>query len=977
MAILNSLPTKIGLATESSNGLMSSDDKKLVNKINRIEENVSTKLNKYDKIKSSQLDTSSDLSKIQPENLSEEVKAMMTGTTPVSPQIQNKSLVTEYFADNSVTSSKRTANGSIAVIVSDDYCDFNTMGDTEVVLSIPGNYKIYYGSQTKTVIDTPEYLNLTKGEISIIAYSKTYGFSAYSESAIKEDDYIVGVFDGTYVTMFNGRYTVDGSVVIGDGSLNGSAIKDFSIDSKKIAIQHGIILSDKSKSPYLNANFTYNFIEVLKDFDISIADQYTITIKSRQECSIPKNTLNRKYLYIYYDLGISKLNAMWASSDITGTILNNNEKLVLLGIITDNIAVGLNKEFISVNSSYLRNSDIEYINIISGSITIDFLNKVIIAHNAKAFVDDELITINSSSSQTIDLTDDMITDIISNEIPYTLGIVRREFNTKTYNLVLAKTSEIKSLGIDALGITSIDKYTISNNSENICVVRTDGAVVKSNDNISSGYIFPFDDDTIIVKLSTGIEDGVLFLSATTVPGTSIIDLSSNINYNITKELTNITAIDNLHGVYAVLYNTETGEIEVKSVNYNINSKIYISLGLLYELNDSLSYEATGSITSHITLNNNRPSNYKTISGPDPDKGYDWAKNRLVVPDNIYLLSNSQYSFYCQNMSMSRYIDNDYILYELGLPNASVLTENVININSPFNGEFESRIVGKFKGNNNCLFKDINFHFETPVGKELSILCIGDDTVDMNMPSYVKTYLTQLGYTPTMLGTQKNSITVNGYGLKNLADEYGEGHKGWRITDFMCKTKHKDNSPYYIQNNPFMNNSKFDFEYYMTSNSYEKVDVIVLSMGLNDITGYHTASAVEDIADLSISQNIEQLPNLYKEMITNIHEYDSNIKIIINPTMIKGIDDDFNKKSLLLTETLLYDLKNINNVFFVPGYLTQPLFVEADKSSIDKYSSYNEINNTKVGASVSSFDINGIAQSNLAYMIISAIVGVTK
>ena len=59
MAILNSLPNKLGVATENSSGLMSSEDRKLVNKINSIEEDVKSKISKNEKIKSSQLDTSS------------------------------------------------------------------------------------------------------------------------------------------------------------------------------------------------------------------------------------------------------------------------------------------------------------------------------------------------------------------------------------------------------------------------------------------------------------------------------------------------------------------------------------------------------------------------------------------------------------------------------------------------------------------------------------------------------------------------------------------------------------------------------------------------------------------------------------------------------------------------------------------------------------------------------------------------------
>lgn len=978
MSILNSLPKKVGIATETSNGLMSFEDKISVNKINKMEEDIANKMNRDEKIKSSQLDISNNAVKIQPENLSEEVKQMMTGNTPISPNLEYKSLITEYFADNSVTSDKRTAVGSVAVIVSEDFCNFNTTGDEQVVLSIPKNYTIYFGGDIRQVTNMPEYLNIPKGESSIITYSKIYGFSTYSGQRIHEDDFIIGAFDGVNVTMFNGRYTVNGSVVIGDGSLDGSSIKDFSLDSKKIAIQHGMIISDKLFAPYMNVNFTSSFIEVIKEFNVNIADQYVITIKPSYECRIPNNDLNRNFLYIYYDLGTNNLNAIWASSDISKTILNNNEKLVLLGIISNSkIAVGINEEFISVNSISTKNKEIEYANILTGKIIIDFKNKVININNIKSFIDDKLISLTESDSQTIILSDEIISNIINSGIPYTLGAVRVDFDSDKYKVIFIKTENIKSLGLDSIPLASIKKYTVSNNNEKITIVKPDGNIVKANNIISSGYITPIDNETIIAELTTEIIDGNLTLTVKSVPGISIVDPSANIEYKITKEQKYQTIVENLHGLYSVVFNTETGKIEVVSISDDIDTKTYISLGFVRELNDSLSYTATEPIVNHITLNANRPVNYAIIDGPDPDKGYDWSNNRLVLPKDIYLMSNSQYSLYCQNMSMNKYIDNDYISYEIGLPNASILTENVFNINSIMNGTFETRIVGKFKGNNNCLFKDINIHFEKPEGKELSILCIGDDTVDTNMPSYIKEYLTQLGYVPTMLGTVKNVIDVNGYGMKNLPEEYGEGHRGWRITDFMCKTKRTNGTIYYMPNNPFMNESKFDFSHYMTTNSYEKVDVVVISVGMNDIIGYHTTSAIEDIDKLTITQNIEQLPNMYKEMIASIHTFNNNIKIIINPTMIKGVDDEFNKKSLQLTEVLLYDLKDIENVFFVPGYATQPMFVSANKTSTEGYSKYNDINDTKIGSSISSTEINGISQSNLSYLITSAIVCITK
>lgn len=978
MSILNSLPNKIGIATETSNGLMSFEDKISVNKINRMEADIATKMNKDVKIRASQLDTSQDRYKIQKENLSDAVKNMMTGNTPINPTIEYKSLITEYFADNSVTSDKRTAVGSVAVIVSDDFCNFNTIGEEEVVLSIPKKYTIYFGGDIREIEDTPQYINIPKGKFSVITYSKLYGFSTYSEERIHEDDFLIGAFDGTNVTMFNGRYTVNGSVVVGDGSINGSTIKDFSLDSKKIAIQHGIIISDETTGPYMNVNFTSNFIEVVKEFNISIADQYTLTIKASDNISIPNNINNKKFLYIYYDLGTGKLNSLWASNDTTTSIFNNTEKLVLIGIIENNSeSVGINSEFISVNSISLKNKEIEYADIFTGKIIIDFKDKVININSVKSFIDNRLIDLTENGSQNIILNNDIITNIINSGIPYTLGAVRVDFDSEKYKMVFIKTEDIKSLGLDAIPVASIKKYDVSNNIDKIIIVKQDGDIVKSNNIISSGEITPMDTQTIIAELSTEIVDGNLTLTVKSIPGASILDPSTNIEYTIDNEQKYQTIVENLHGTYSVVFNTETGKIEIVSINDTIDTKVYISLGFVNELNDSLSYTATEPIVNHITLNGNRPKNYAIIDGPDPDKGYDWSNNRLVLPNDIYLMTNSQYSLYCQNMSMNKYIDNDYILYELGLPHTSILTENVLNVNSPVSGTFETRIVGKFKGNNNCLFKDINIHFERPEGKELSILCIGDDTVDMNMPSYIKEYLTQLGYTPTMLGKVKNTININGYGMKNLSEEYGEGHKGWRLTDFMCKTKNKDGSYYHIANNPFMKDSKFDFSHYMTTNAYSNVDVVVISVGMNDITGYHTASAIENIENLTITQNMEQLPNMYKEMIASIHSFDNNIKIIINPTMIKGIDDEFNRKSLQLTEVLLYDLKDIENVFFVPGYITQPIFVSANKSSTENYEQYNDINDTKVGSSISSSEINGVAQSNLSYLITSTIIGVTK
>lgn len=103
MAIENNLPIIFDTATQTEDGLMSFQDKI---KLDNLEGNLNNKLNKTDKIASSQLDTSSDAAKIQPENLSDAVKQMMTGTTAINASVANNAVTTEKLATNAVTVDK-------------------------------------------------------------------------------------------------------------------------------------------------------------------------------------------------------------------------------------------------------------------------------------------------------------------------------------------------------------------------------------------------------------------------------------------------------------------------------------------------------------------------------------------------------------------------------------------------------------------------------------------------------------------------------------------------------------------------------------------------------------------------------------------------------------------------------------------------------------------------------------------------------
>lgn len=133
MAIENNLPIIFDTATQTEDGLMSFNDKI---KLDNLEGTLNNKLNKSDKISSSQLDISSDAVKIQPDNLSDAVKAMMTGTTPVSATVPNNGVTTEKIATNAVTIDKIDKRVLLGNVVSPRPLNF-AFDNKKVSINIP------------------------------------------------------------------------------------------------------------------------------------------------------------------------------------------------------------------------------------------------------------------------------------------------------------------------------------------------------------------------------------------------------------------------------------------------------------------------------------------------------------------------------------------------------------------------------------------------------------------------------------------------------------------------------------------------------------------------------------------------------------------------------------------------------------------------------------------------------------------------
>ena len=150
MAIENNLPIIFDTATQTEDGLMSYQDKI---KLDGIDQALTDNLGKTDKIPSSQLDTSSDAVKIQPENLSDSVKKMMTGQASVEATVPNNGVTTEKVATNAITIDKIDKRVLLGNVVSPRPLNF-AFDTKKVTINIPQGSLFLTDATTKRILVT-------------------------------------------------------------------------------------------------------------------------------------------------------------------------------------------------------------------------------------------------------------------------------------------------------------------------------------------------------------------------------------------------------------------------------------------------------------------------------------------------------------------------------------------------------------------------------------------------------------------------------------------------------------------------------------------------------------------------------------------------------------------------------------------------------------------------------------------------------
>ena len=142
------------------------------------------------------------------------------------------------------------------------------------------------------------------------------------------------------------------------------------------------------------------------------------------------------------------------------------------------------------------------------------------------------------------------------------------------------------------------------------------------------------------------------------------------------------------------------------------------------------------------------------------------------------------------------------------------------------------------------------------GLSKDILIIGDSKVaGGRLP---KEFLTRCTSAGMNVGKLKGSVYSSNF------DVYHEGRSGWASFDYMSASKGG-------VVNPFYSNGTFDFAYYMNQQGYTHMDYVFINLGTND---YANASG------LSTTDFIQTFIDNINTMITSIHNYDSNIIIVI-------------------------------------------------------------------------------------------------
>lgn len=293
------------------------------------------------------------------------------------------------------------------------------------------------------------------------------------------------------------------------------------------------------------------------------------------------------------------------------------------------------------------------------------------------------------------------------------------------------------------------------------------------------------------------------------------------------------------------------------------------------------------------------------------------KVEVVLPNKIYGVVGQEFDLYKDNALMYANIDTVASVRCMGFYNGYLETRKRFKcVPASANDNYIQYKLYKDSLVQYDVLKNLRFIISDPAilnGLTRNIVIIGDSKVaGGRLPQVFKNLCTGAGMTVGKLFGSVYNPTF---------DVNDEGRTGWSSSDYMTSGKGGVTNPFY--------NNGFDFSYWMTQQAYTHMDYVFINLGTND---YSAESGLG--SDTYISTFISNI----NTMITSIHAYDPDIKIVIGlaegvcTSQFSDLSDDklrcLTTRARLLNNAAITEWNNSakegQNIFVCPIYLSMDM-----------------------------------------------------
>lgn len=287
----------------------------------------------------------------------------------------------------------------------------------------------------------------------------------------------------------------------------------------------------------------------------------------------------------------------------------------------------------------------------------------------------------------------------------------------------------------------------------------------------------------------------------------------------------------------------------------------------------------------------------------------------LLPEKLYMVSNVKQRIYANN---APYYDKGDCRLSVNI--GSVIDNFAYDVetqSSNFNVYFSYNIINKGENHVGRRRKVPMEVVTSDPSVTKKVLVIGDSKT---WSGYKLAELSRLFTTCAANIELVGKIVKNGTASDGSSyDATCEARPGWSVA------KYYNSASYNGYTNLFYNPSTelFDFRYYMTQNGFSGVDYVVIDLGANDIGAEK---------DTWLSQ--------MSYIVTSIHEYDNNIKIVLCMQESSSFDmmcaqqsqARFIRQTTNINKWILDGFSDRSYVFFNPQYLYVDMYYDFPKTT---------------------------------------------